>query len=250
MVFNNVLVKEYEIKYYEQNLNSQLKESSLLNLLQDIATISAESLGFGPSYIFPKNYAWVVLKYHIELYKDLKNLNKLIIKTESRGTTKLYAFRDFELYSSQNELLGKVISAWALIDITTRKILPMQRTLEFIKKFEPRLDDLEYGKIESLSEVNYQKVFDVCFDDIDVNKHVNNSNYISWALEVLPVDFRISYLPKVIDIKYKKEISFEAKVTSIAQKITENDNTYTLHCISDNISGEELVSLKIQWCKV
>lgn len=249
MVLDNVLVKEYEIKYYEQNLNSQLKESSLLNLLQDIATISAESLGFGPSYIFPKNYAWVVLKYHIELYKDLKNLNKLIIKTESRGTTKLYAFRDFELYSSQNELLGKVISAWALIDITTRKILLMQKTLGFIKNFEPRLGDLEYGKIEPLKEVNYQKEFNVCFDDIDVNKHVNNSKYITWALEVLPVDFRMSYLSKVIDIKYKKEISFDEKVVSVVQKITENDSVYTLHCINDKLNGEELASLKIQWNK-
>ena len=78
-----VLKKEYEIKYYEQNVLGNLKESALLNFLQDIATISAEQLGFGATYTFARNYAWVVLKYHIELYKELNNLPKIIIKTES-----------------------------------------------------------------------------------------------------------------------------------------------------------------------
>ena len=46
-----LFTKEYEIKYYEQNVNGDLKESALLNFLQDIATLSAESLGFGPSFV-------------------------------------------------------------------------------------------------------------------------------------------------------------------------------------------------------
>ena len=74
----------------------------------------------------------------------------------------------------------------------------------------------------------------------------NNSKYITWALEVLPVDFRMSYLPKVIDIKYKKEVSFGAQVISEAQRIKEN-NINTLHRITDKLNGEELASLKIQW---
>ena len=68
-----LFTKEYEIKYYEQNVNGDLKESALLNFLQDIATLSAESLGFGPSFVFANNYAWVVLKYHIELFAPFRN---------------------------------------------------------------------------------------------------------------------------------------------------------------------------------
>lgn len=240
------LQKEYEITYYEQNVNGDLKESGLLNFLQDIATISAEKLGFGPSYVFSHNYAWVVLKYHIELYKELKNLKKLVIKTESRGKTRLYAFRDFELYCENKTLLGRVASAWALIDMNSRKILPMQTALDFVKNFEKTEDDLDYGKIEPLSKTDFQKEFEVRFDDIDVNKHANNCNYIIWALETLDYDFRLQHSPRVIDIKYKKELRLGEIVVACAQLI-EGDETVTLHSIKSKQSDEEITALKILW---
>ena len=217
-----VYSKEYEIKYYEQNLNGDLKESSLLNFLQDIATLSAESLGFGPSFVFSHNYAWVVLKYHIELYKEIKNLPSIVIKTEPRGVSKLYAFRDFELYSNQGELLGKAVSTWALIDMDSRRVLPAAKILNMMIPFEKRDSDLEYMKVLPVENILYSKEFDIRFDDIDVNKHANNSNYIVWALETIPYEFRLNNSPKVIDIKYRKEISLGGKVISNVQKDEQN----------------------------
>lgn len=251
-----VFTKEYEIKYYEQNVKGDLKESSLLHFMQDAATLSAESLGFGPSFVFPRNYAWVVLKYHIELYKEIKNFASIVIKTEPRGTTKLYAFRDFEIYSPENELLGKAASAWALIDMESRRMLPIQKVLDFIKPYEKKDDDLEFAKIEppssnssdeNNSDIIYQKEFDVRFDDIDVNKHANNCNYIIWALEALPYEFRLEHSPKNIDIKYRKEASMGAKVLSQVQQTIENGIPVTVHIIKDVENDEELTSLKIEW---
>ena len=244
------LEKEYEIKYYEQNVLGNLKESSLLNFLQDIATISAEKLGFGPTYVFEHNYAWVVLKYHIEIYKELKNLEKLYIKTESRGTTKLYAFRDFELYSQDRTMLASVVSAWALIDMETRRVLPMQTALNFVKPFEKREDDLDYEKIDALSRIDFQKEFEVRFEDIDVNRHANNCNYIVWALEAMDSEFRLKYRPEVIDIKYKKELKQGDIVLSCVQCEQNTNNPVTLHSIKSKSTLDEITILKIQWQRI
>ena len=256
MFSNAKLIKKYDIKYYEQNVKGDLKESSLLNILQDIATISAESLGFGPSFVFSHNYAWVVLKYHIEIYKEIRNFSYIKLVTEARGISKLYAFRDFEIYSPDDELVGRVCSSWVLIDMESRKMLPMQKVLDFVPKFEKRENDLEYDKIEIPQNIKddktsefYEKVFEVHFDDIDVNHHANNSNYMVWALEVLPVDFRLEYTPKVIDIKYKKETSVNKKVCSEVIKFLENNKIVTIHTIKDKETEEELTLLKIQWDK-
>lgn len=240
---DRVMQKTYEIKYHEQNMQGVLKESSLLNILQDIATLSAETLGFGPTFVFSNNYAWVVLKYHLEFYKEIKNISAIKVKTEPRGISKLYAFRDFEIYSEQDELLGRVASAWVLIDMDSRKMLPIQKVLDFMPAFEKRENDLDYGKVDSFDESTFSKIFDVRFDDIDVNKHANNSNYIVWALETLPDDFRLNHYVKNIDIKYRKEIGLGAKVQ--ADVFVGED--YTLHKISDCSNNEELCSLKIEW---
>ena len=239
--------KEYEIKYYEQNVKGYLKESALFNFLQDIATLSAESLGFGPSFVFSKNYAWVVLKYHIEIYSEIRNFSSIEIRTESRGTTKLFAFRDFELYSPNKELVGKVVSAWALIDMSSRKMLPMQKVLDFVQHFEKRENDLEYSVIEPVLTSEYQKDFEIRFDDIDVNHHANNSNYIVWALETLPDEFRMMYNPKVIDIKYSKEIGTGGEITAKTQKFSSGSTVKTLHLIKNKKTNEELASINIIW---
>lgn len=239
--------KEYEIKYYEQNMKGDLKESTLLNFLQDIATLNAESLGFGPTFVFSNNYAWVVLKYHIELYREIKNFESIIINTEPRGTSKLYAFRDFEILSKNNEILGKVTSTWALIDMNSRRMLPMQKTLDFLMPFEKRENDLEYAKIELPQNATYQKEYDVRYDDIDVNQHANNCNYIIWALETLPQDFRLKHSPKSIDIKYRKEVGLNGKVLSQAELIQNGNIKQTLHLIKDSESNEELTTVLINW---
>lgn len=235
--------KKYEIKYYEQNWKGDLKESALLNFLQDIATLSAESLGFGYTFTSQNSYAWVVLKYHIELYEEIKDYSLIKIKTESRGTTKLYAFRDFEIYTRDDRLIGRAVSAWVLIDINSRKILPMQKVLSFVSPFEKKPDDLDYEKIENFDTPQYQKTFEVRYDDIDVNRHANNSNYLVWALETLPVEFRKRHYPSSIDIKYRKETTAGKKVQSCA-KIFDN---YSLHIIKDAQDNEELCSVKINW---
>ena len=237
----NWYIKDYEIKYYEQNVCGALKESSLLNFLQDIATLSAESLGFGPSFVFENNYAWVVLRYHIEIYNNSKYVSSVTIKTLPRGTSKLYAFRDFEVYSPDGVLLAKIVSTWMLIDINTRRPLPAQKVLPMMPAFEKQDTDLQYVNFAFDNEVTYEKSFDVRFDDIDINKHANNCNYIIWALEALSSDFRKTRTPKVIDIKYKKETGLDSTVLS--QVFV--DNNLSIHKISEN--GEELCSIRVEW---
>ena len=241
MVFDNWYSKDYEIKYYEQNVCGILKESSLLNFLQDIATLSAESLGFGPSFVFANNYAWVVLRYHIELYKDIKDISVVEIRTLPRGTSKLYAFRDFEIYTKEGALLAKIVSTWMLIDINTRRPLPTQKVLTMMNAFEKQDDDLQYVNFTCEQVPTYEKTFEVRFDDIDVNRHANNCNYIVWALEALPSDFRKSHIPRIIDIKYKKETGVDSKVLS---QVFVQDNI-TVHKISEN--DEELCSIRVEW---
>ena len=242
---STVFQKEYEIKYYEQNVKGSLKESALLNFMQDIATLSAESLGFGPSFVFSNNYAWVVLKYHIELYDEIKNTNTLIIKTEPRGTSRLYAYRDFEFFVNNVQPVGKAVSTWALIDMNTRKLLPAEQILaDYMPHYEKRDSELDYNKILLPEKEDYQKEFEVRFDDIDINNHANNCNYIIWALEPLGFDFRSSHYIKTMDIVFKKEIKFGGKVLSQIEIIDEN---HSLHVLKNFDTGEELCLINIVW---
>ena len=85
---------KYPIKYYEMLRNKALKESSLLLMLQDVATQNADRLGFGGDFMFSNNYAWFLLKYKIVMKKWPKDEQEIIIKTVPRGFYKFYAYRE------------------------------------------------------------------------------------------------------------------------------------------------------------
>lgn len=235
--------KSYEIKYYEQNLKNELKESSLLNFLQDIATVSAESLGFGPSFVFSNNYAWFILKYHIELERPIRNMELILLRTAPRGANRLYAYRDFEIYTKEDEKIGSASSLWALIDMNEKKMMPMEKSIPFMIKYEKKESDMGFDKIPPIENPDYTKNFEVKFDDVDVNQHANNANYIIWALETLPHEFRKKMNVKTIDIKYRKEVSMGASILSTAV-ICEN---VSVHVLCDADTQEEVCAVKFKW---
>lgn len=237
--------KEYLVKYYEMDFNKVLKPSALMNFLEDIASTNAQMLDFGYSFVSARNYAWFLIKYHMEFDQYPSDTDEIVIKTEARGISKIIANRDFEISSTDGKRLGRVASNWVMIDLSNKNILPLSKVVDFMPLFEKREGDLQYNKIPSQNRVDFEKVFEIRYDDIDVNQHVNNANYIIWAFEAIPYEFKSQYRIKTLDIVYKKEISFGHKVLSRLE-INEQAKT-TNHVLINQTSGEELCFINVSW---
>jgi len=237
--------KEYQVKYYEMDFNKGLKPSALLNFLQDMATENAEMLGFGPSFVFPRNYAWFLIKYHMEFDEYPCDLDNLIIKTEARGISKIIASRDFEIWTTGGERLARVASSWMLVDLETKRPLSLAKAIDFMPMNEKREDDLQYEKITTPEKIDYEKTFEIRFDDIDVNQHVNNANYIVWAFEALPYEFKAQHKLKTLDITYKKEIVHGHSVISQVE-LNEETKTST-HVLKNATTQDELCLVNAAW---
>lgn len=240
--------KKYPIKYYETDFKRNLKPSALMNFLQDMATENAEMLGFGPSFVFPRNLAWFLIKYRMEFDEYPCSLDELIIKTEPRGTSKIIASRDFEIFTTDDKRLGRVASNWMLIDLATKSVIPLAKTFPdklFAKPFEKRETDLSFQKITPLEQVDYEKTFEIRYDDIDINQHVNNANYIVWALETLPYEFKANHKIKTLDIIYKKEIAHGHEVVSSVEFNSESQTT--THVVKNATTDEDLCMVCVQW---
>lgn len=246
LMIENGYVENIKVKYSEMDYNQALKPFSMLNYLQDIASKNAEDSGFGYSFITPKNIAWFLLKYHMEFSDYPAGVRDLTLKTQPRGYNKLFAYRDFEFFDGTS-LLGRVASIWALVDITTRALIPINNVLCDNPKMPPyqkQPDDLNFEKIRPLAKIDYEKEFEVRYNDLDVNKHANNGNYIIWAFEPLDFDFKSAHKIKTLDMVYKKEIKFGEKL--ISQVELKEDNT-TLHLLKHAGDGEELCLIQCKW---
>ena len=234
-----------KIRYSEMDCDMVLKPSAMLQFLQDLASDNAEQLDFGYSYIIKHNLAWFLLKYRLEFDNYPEGIYDLTIKTEPRGYNKIFAFRDFYIYH-RDICIGRAASTWSLVDINTKSMVNCADVLadnKYMVQHEKREDDLNYGKIKLPEKFDIEKIFEVRFDDLDVNRHVNNANYIVWAIEPLDFEFRRSHKLKTVDMMFKKEITYGAKVLS---EVAINDNT-TIHAVKNAETGDELCLIKAEW---
>lgn len=243
------MTKFYEekisIKYSEMDHDLALKPFSLLNFLQNIASNNAEDLGFGYSFISTKNLAWFLIKYRMEFDEYPVGVYDLTLKTRPRGYNRLFAYREFELYE-QEKRLGRIFSVWSLVDIEKRSPVPIASIISDnndMLPFEKNENDLSFSKIKSLENSNIKKEFEVRYNDLDVNGHANNGNYILWAFEPLSIDFKTNNKIKTLDMMFKKEAKYGEKI--IVDIEFKNDKN-TVHRLQ-NANGEDLCIIECVW---
>ena len=237
------------IRYSDIDFDKSLKPFSLLNFFQDIASDNAERLGFGYSYIYPQNLMWVLLKYRIEFDEYPSDIQDLRLRTEPRGYNRLFAYRNFELLNN-NKVVARASSMWSLVDFKNKTLVKIENIINnnhYMTQQVPDERDLQFEKIPPLTNVDYEKEFEVRYNDIDVNMHANNGNYIVWALEPLHHDFRTAHKLKTIDMVFKKEIKYGEKLISSVQML---DDKTTLHVMKHSETNEDLCMLKCVWEQV
>lgn len=236
-----------KVRYSELDCTMTLKPVALFQFFQDVASDNAEKLGFGYSFIIKRNLAWFLLKYRMEFIDYPENIYNLTIETNPRGYNKLFAFRDF-LIKHEDKIIGHATSTWGLINLDTKTMTPISSVLEnspYMNQFIKNDSDLKYQKIKQLERIDFERSFDVRFDELDINQHANNANYISWALEPLDFEFRKNNKIKTIDMIFKKELKHNEKILSQVEKHSDK----TFHIVKNFNTNEELCSVCIEWQK-
>jgi acyl-ACP thioesterase len=236
------MAKVYEIKSYDVTLKNELKPYALLHYFEDIAYEHAERIGVGYSVVHPQNITWFLLRYNMKFEKLPKAWETLKIVTRPCGIKGVQCFRDFEVWSN-DKLIGKTTSSWTLVDLETKRPLNPKKIVTFPVTSGEKFLPTDFGGFCEFEKSDIQKTFEIRFDDIDINQHVNNANYISWALETLPYDFRLKKSFVQIEIAYKQEISFGNKVLSLV-RFEENKTLHRLVCAE---TKETLCDIIIYW---
>jgi medium-chain acyl-[acyl-carrier-protein] hydrolase len=239
--------KEYEIHYYEVDYKKRALITSVVDFLGDIATKQSAELGVGIDYLIENKLAWVLYKWNVDIYKYPTYGEKVKIKTCPSSMRKFYAYRTFEIFNTEGELIGKAESIWFLIDIEKRR--PVRISKDIYKFYGVDFEDdsiLEIEDIKKSTGLSNEKIFNVRYSDIDTNHHVNNSKYIAWAIETVPMEIVLKYTLKNVKVTYEKETTYGETVRVFTEVINEDNLVVCLHKIMDK-EDKELTLLKTVW---
>jgi len=225
-----------------------IKPHIILNIFQDIAEKSANSLNFGLQKLQEQGLSWYLLNYHIKINNYPKYNDNIHFQTWPCTTIKgLKAVREFLVTNSDGEIIIMASSAWLLVDLKTKRPVKLEKVS--YKTFSQRVLESEFEKISDITDITNQKSFDVLYSEIDINKHVNNSIYFVWALETIPPDIFTQYYPAEIEISFKSNVNYGDKVNSICQIINNKDKLVSLHKLNQEDTEKELVRIRLKWSK-
>ena len=238
-------IREYKLRSYECDRNGTLRIVALMNIFQDVADSHASLLGIGIEHCLQHGLAWVGSNYHIKIERMPAWHEQITVCTWPSAEKKISAIRDFEVRDEQQNIIIRASSQWVLIDFAKKRPVSLRDNLPDYQPIEERALDSDFPRIESLQRNDVQKIFEVRYDDIDVNTHVNNAVYPLWATESVTNDFRLTHQPEEIEIAFKKESLYGENIESD----TQIDENISLHSLIAGDDRREVARLKITWKK-
>lgn len=177
------------IPNYLCDCHDRLTMWGLARLLQESAGHHAETASMGFRQLIERGKAWVLCRMYFVVDRLPSEGETVTVRTWTRGTDGLFAFREFELIDAQ----GVAVSCstyWVIIDFSSRKALRIHDYWGAVEIHpdcatdRQRLDRLRLPR-DAAQPVAAAR-FAVRPSMLDHTFHVNNAEYIKWVFDHLP----------------------------------------------------------------
>lgn len=182
---------DFQIKYCDADFKEELKVSTTLALLEEVACASAEELGFGYQYIRERNCAFIITNTYCEFVRPIHVGEIVTAQTWPLKPSFVVFERQYRFVDRQGNPTVNAVSRWCLLDRTTGKILP-SKTIEnqdySTYNTDKVIDNVQW-KIPVFSTENLSPSFMITirYSEYDHNNHVNNTRYADYCMNVFSI---------------------------------------------------------------
>ncbi len=237
----------FTVRSSEVDFRGQATLPVLVSYLQEAAWENTRTLGISMYDLLEKGLTWVLSRLRVEMFTYPKHNERVIVETWASGREKVFLHRDFRIYSPEGELLGQATSVWLVMDVVKRRLTAVPdfiTAVELASGYEPL--PFAKGKLPTLAEASPIQRFPVQWHDIDLNRHVNNTHYLRWALESLPTAVLEGQQLQEADIIFRAESTLGETVVAAAAPDQEQPGVF-LHRLTEETTGKELVQAQTKW---
>lgn len=198
---------DYRLRWLDFDRYGRIQPTTILDMMQDAATVQAEQMGIGRQDMLAKGVFWVIVRTKFEIVRQPRHFQTVTVRTWPHSPSRFSFQRDFTLSDEKGEVLVKATSEWVLVDLESRKFAKMSYYYDGSDDFsEDRAFDEKPRKLPDFEGNRPVRVMTPTYSDIDLNGHVNNARYPSFvidalepgpegAVKTLQIDYRHEVLP-------------------------------------------------------
>jgi acyl-ACP thioesterase len=239
--------RSFSVRTYESDHGGQLRLSGLLNYFQEAAGEHAERLGASISDLRRKQLTWVLSRYHLQISRYPAWKETVDLMTWPSVRQGLFAMREFELRDKKEDLLAAATSSWMLIDIKSKRPVPLEKHLAEFPGDPQRAIPDDFKSLPVSAKTEIELPFRVRMRDLDWNRHVNHTVYIEWAVETAPQELIEKLRPAELEVDFRGEAFYGDSVISRAEVKTLGGQHLSLHQIIRQENQKELTRLRVLW---
>lgn len=181
------------------DVDYKLSITSLIDAFQDASIYQSEDAGVGVVPLREHKLLWVLNYWEIEIDRLPSLAQRVTVGTYPYGFKSFMGYRNFYLKDEDGNYLVKANTTWTMVN--TEKMVPVKAPDIIVNAYAigPKLD-MTYSSRKILlpedteCEVKNADVRTVGLHHLDGNMHVNNCQYINFALTAIDEELEIRSL--------------------------------------------------------
>jgi medium-chain acyl-[acyl-carrier-protein] hydrolase len=212
----------FNVKTYECWPDGNIKIACLMQYLQEVAARHAEQLGFGIDRLNKINSYWILSNIKIQIDKLPEWNDEITVKTWPSGHNRLIATREFVGRNQNKGELFRASSQWMILDKKSNRPKNLFRLDLELPEIGHKVLSEELPRLEPQGDYSEIDRIIVPYSSIDLNGHVNNTEYVRWGVDALRKAFKFDGNVRSMHATYLSEV-FEADELDLLLSRNNND---------------------------
>lgn len=211
-----IFSQHIEIPSYLCDVNDKLHTWAAVRVCQEVTEHHGNATGIGFYKLLERNHAWVITRSLYNFYRLPDAFEAIDLNTWSRGNNGLIAMRDYRMLAANDEVLMTGTSYWAMIDMTSRHVVRLTDEIVGYENHDILATEhatLDKIKLPDMSADEPALQTPATFAMLDHTRHVNNSEYIKLAFDVLHNAGFDTRHPFTLELNFQLETRFGEMLT-------------------------------------
>lgn len=240
----NTYSEQHTVQSFMVDGKLKLTPTFIFNLMQEVAVNHVANVGIGWDYLHERGQFWALSRMDVEILRRPQWYEQIEITTWGKKHNFLVQPRDHQITTSTGEVLVNATANWVILDMEGK---PVQ-----LDQYEPLLlNNHERHAIEKPASRLRQAVDDVestfhpvVYTNIDMNRHANNSAYVTWVMDSFDNAFHRAHELAFLSINYLQQMHADDRYAVHKKEIAPNDFICSIYSERGNI---EVCRVRTVW---
>jgi acyl-ACP thioesterase len=198
--------ESFRVKSYHCTVDGNMRIASLMRYLQETALAHAYELGFGYEQLDEIDSYWVLSNMRIEFARLPRWNDEVTIRTWPSGHGRVIATREFVGSDPRGGELFRAGSEWMVLKRTTNRLRNLCKLGLPLAGSEEKVLAGSLDRLEPKEDYRLAETVRVRYSAIDLNGHVNNTEYVRWGMDALRSAFDPAGYVEGVQVSYLVEV--------------------------------------------